>query len=75
MLLWYYCKKLQNNPHSLTEHTLIPHGEDVLDDAPRTFNELNQYLSENNIEEIVWHRDNGDMVKIKRSDFGYKWGK
>ncbi len=66
--------KIQNNPHNLTEHILVPHGEDTLN-TPRTFDELNQYFAENEIEGIVWHHEDGRMVKIKRSDFGYKWGK
>lgn len=31
------------------------------------------FLKTHIMEGIVWHRENGDMVKIKRSDFGYNW--
>ena len=28
---------------------------------------------DNYMEGIVFHRENGEMCKIKRSDFGFKW--
>jgi len=52
---------------------LIKHGETILD-VERSFEGIKEYLSENMIEGIVFHRDNGDMCKIKRSDFGFDWG-
>jgi hypothetical protein len=59
------------NPEGLAEHILVRHGTDVLD-APRTFAELKNWLADKQIEGIVWHHPDGRMVKIKRSDFGYK---
>lgn len=59
------------NPEKLTEHILIPHGKNVLHDAPRTFSELMDYLREKSIEGIVWHHEDGRMVKIKKADFPY----
>ncbi len=69
---------VQSNPHDLKDHRLIRHGgliraEDVLQDVPRTFEGLHQYLDQHRIEGIVWHHPDGRMVKIKRRDFGYQW--
>lgn len=57
------------NPEKLTEHTLFPHGKEVVLDAPRTFNELKEYLQAREIEGFVWHHPDGRMVKIKKADF------
>lgn len=59
------------NPENLTEHVLIAHGKDVLEDCPRTFVDLMEYLREKSIEGIVWHHPDGRMVKIKKADFPY----
>lgn len=67
--------KVQGNPEQFSRHTLIRHGGMPLADAPRTFDEIREYLSAVNMEGIVWHRDNGDMVKIKAKDFGLKRGR
>lgn len=63
--------KVQGNPERSSEHVLIPHGKDELD-APRTFDELKEWFIGREIEGVVWHRGNGDMVKIKKKDFGLK---
>lgn len=62
--------KINGNPDRLDCHILIRHGVDLLLDAPRTFEALRDYLSARDIEGIVWHRGNGDMVKVKGRDFG-----
>lgn len=64
--------KVQGNPEKLSKHDLIPHGCDFLLDAPRDFEGLKTYLSERDIEGIVWHHPDGRMVKIKKRDFGVK---
>lgn len=51
---------------------LIPHGKDFIK-VDRTFEAIKQYLHDNYIEGIVFHRCNGEMCKIKRSDFGFEW--
>lgn len=66
--------KVQGNPYKKERHELIKHGEWVFEsDPPRTFEAIRLFLKSNVVEGIVWHRDNGDMVKIKRRDFGFKW--
>ena len=52
---------------------LIKHGEDILE-VERTFEGIEKFLQENEVEGIVFYRGNGEMCKIKRSDFGFKWG-
>lgn len=57
-----------------TGDILIRHGEDILD-VPRDFSGIRAYLNDHQIEGIVFHRENGDMCKIKRSDFGFTLGR
>ena len=58
------------NPERLTEHMLVPHGKDILDDCPRDFEGLQKYLTVNFMEGVVWYHPDGRMVKIKAADFG-----
>jgi hypothetical protein len=59
------------NPEGLDEHILVPHGQDVLEDCPRSFSALMEYLRDKPIEGIVWHHTDGRMVKIKKADFSF----
>lgn len=65
--------KIQGNKSFYARHELVPHGIALLDDAPRTFDDLRVYFDQNKIEGIVWHHPDGRMAKIKRRDFGLKW--
>lgn len=65
-------EKVQGNPEKIIGHQLIKHGCEVLLNVPRDFEGIKEYLKDKDIEGIVWHRDNGDMVKIKKKDFGFK---
>lgn len=64
--------KIQKNPEKFDKHVLVSHGLAEKLDAPRTFNELKSWLTDKDIEGIVWHHPDGRMVKIKRKDFGFK---
>lgn len=65
--------KIQGNPDGFDRHKLAPHGKEVLEGVPRDYEGIKKYLELHDlIEGIVWHRDNGDMVKIKAKDFGLK---
>lgn len=67
--------KVQGNPERADHHMLVKHDWPQLEmdtPVPRTFDGIRDYLENNDIEGIVWHRDNGDMVKIKAKDFGLK---
>ncbi|VTR96944.1 RNA ligase 1 family protein [Tuwongella immobilis] len=61
---------IQCNRERFTSHVLVPHGKDILEDCPRDFHRLRDYLCNRDIEGIVWHHHDGRMAKIKGSDFG-----
>lgn len=62
--------KVQGNRENFPSHILVPHGAEILEGVPRDFQGLKEFLGTHDFEGIVWHRDNGDMVKIKGRDFG-----
>lgn len=65
--------KVQGNPEKLEKHTLIKHGSEILDFVNLDFNDLEKFLSENDIEGIVFHHtSDGRMCKLRKSDFGIK---
>ena len=63
----------QTNPYDLEFDIFIKHGNKVLDNIPRTFEGIKEYLNTHYIEGIVFYRENGEMCKIKRTDFGFIW--
>lgn len=63
----------RNPEHVEGGDVLVQHGSIILEDVPRTFEGIREYLSEHDIEGIVFHRGNGDMCKIKRTDFHFMW--
>lgn len=65
----------QGNPHHLEKDILERHGIRVIEDCPRTFEGLKDYLESHYIEGIVFWKDGEPQCKIKRSDFGFDWGK
>lgn len=62
--------KLQGNPEELEQHYLVRHGNQILDDCPRDFDGIKEYLRTANIEGVVWHHPDGRKIKIKTRDFG-----
>lgn len=52
---------------------LVRHGSIILEGVPRTFEGIRDFLETHELEGIVFHRENGDMCKIKRTDFGFEW--
>lgn len=62
----------QNNPYNFTSNKLIKHGEEIIE-VERTFEGIKKYLSEHEIEGIVFWKDGSPQCKIKRSDFGFEW--
>ena len=63
-----------NNPEKIESgDVLIKHGSIVLENVPRTYEGIREYLRTHEIEGIVFHRGNGDMCKIKRTDFNFEW--
>jgi hypothetical protein len=63
----------QRNPYKLDDDFLERHGRIRIKDCPRDFEGIREYLRTHNIEGIVFHRGNGEMCKIRRKDFGFKW--
>jgi Family of unknown function (DUF5565) len=62
--------KVQGNPEHEETHRLVPHGAFVIADAPRDFDGLRDYLTDNfPFEGIVWHHPDGRMAKLKVRDF------
>ncbi len=67
--------KVQKNPDGYEDYVLVRHGAFVLEDVPRTFDGLRDYLRDRDIEGIVWHHSDGRMAKIKGRDFGHRRAK
>lgn len=67
--------KVQGNPEHAKASLLIRHGDGtagVIDDVPRTYSSLQEWLPGKDIEGIVFHHPDGRMAKIKLKDFGLK---
>jgi hypothetical protein len=65
--------KVQGNPEKLEKHTLIKHGTEVFEFSSFAFDDLEKFLSENDIEGIVFHHISDErMCKLRKSDFGIK---
>lgn len=64
----------RSNPYKLEEDILEKHRIRVLEDVPRSFDGIRDYLAAHYIEGIVFWKDGQPQCKIKRSDFGFDWG-
>lgn len=60
------------NPHGFQLDTLVAHGIFKCEVA-RSFTGIKQYLSDHEIEGIVFWLNGEPVCKIKRSDFGLPW--
>lgn len=68
--------KVQGNPYGLKEVTYTPHGKHELTDLPHvlTLGSLRLwFLQHPEFEGIVWHHEDGRMVKLKRKNYGLSW--
>ena len=75
--------KVNGNREGLSDHFFLKHdgnflsiSKDMLDLSvvvEKSYLQIYCFLRKHRIEGIVWHRGNGEMVKIKRSDFGLEW--
>lgn len=67
--------KIQGNREGFSRHVLIPHGHVIIElDVPRTFDGLRDWFEHGGgieHEGVVWHHQDGRMVKIKGKDFGF----
>lgn len=64
--------KINGNNEKLESHRLIRHGFHNLSLPNRSFDAIKTFLSETDIEGIVFHHPDGRMAKIRKSDFGIK---
>jgi hypothetical protein len=67
--------KVNGNPEQVGSHQLIRHGFDTLDlgeipaDPEEAFSFLGRVVHTFPFEGVVWHHNDGRMVKLKRRDF------
>ena len=66
-------KHINGNAYDMDDDVLERHGIRILKDVPRDYEGIKEYLKNHYIEGIVFYRGNGEMCKIKRSDFGFFW--
>lgn len=63
--------KIGKNDENYEKYTLIAHADAFkYPECPRDFNAVKEFLKPLDIEGIVWHHEDGRMVKIKKRDFG-----
>ncbi len=66
-------KKVNGNPECISGHELIKHGSESLFIGALSFESIRKYLTEKDIEGIVFHhREDDRMCKIRKSDFGIR---
>ena len=63
----------QGNPYMLYQDILVCHGKVELANVPRDYDGIRNYLSNHNIEGIVFWKDGEPKCKIRRKDFGFEW--
>ena len=67
-------KHFQGNPYNVDYDIIEPHGSRIIE-VERTFDGIREYLRDHYIEGIVFWLNGEPKCKIKRSDFGFEWGK
>lgn len=65
--------KVNGGRDGFQRHQLIQHGQCFLYHVPTCFTGIREWISDKELEGIVWHHPDGRMVKIKRKDFGLSW--
>lgn len=61
--------KINGNPEGYAFHFLMEHDTSERIDVPRDFDGLAAWMSHTDVEGIVWHHEDGRMVKLKHRDF------
>lgn len=67
--------KINGNAYELTENKLVKHGVDVVDVPDRTYEGMFDLLVNLHGEGVVFHHNDGRMVKCRRKDYGLFWNK
>lgn len=65
--------KIQGGLYGFDSHRLIRHGADIVE-VERTREGILDWLTAHEHEGLVFHREDGEMAKIRRKDFGLAWG-
>ena len=65
-------KHFNGNPYNLDHDMLLRHGIGYVT-VKRDFDSIKEYLSETNVEGLVFWLNGEPVCKIKRTDFGFKW--
>lgn len=66
-------KHFQSNPYNQEEDYLFKHGNRIICKKFTSYQDIKDYLKDTYIEGIVFYRDNGEMCKVKRTDFNFEW--
>lgn len=66
-------KHFNGNPYEFSDDMLVKHGASFIA-VERSFEGIKEYLEKHYVEGIVFWKDGEPQCKIKRSDFGFKWG-
>lgn len=66
--------KSQGNIERMSTHGMLFHKNAEQYNAPRSFDELKEWLTGKDIEGLVFRHEDGRMAKIKLRDFGLKRG-
>lgn len=61
--------KINKNREAMSSHVLMRHGDELVENCPRDFEGLREFLRTFPHEGIVWHHPDDRMAKIKRRDF------
>lgn len=65
--------KVQGNPEKFPDHCLVEHAKaEKFILMYRTFFSIQEFLSDKDIEGLVFHHPDGRMAKIKKRDYGMK---
>lgn len=66
-------KHFNGNPYKMDFDMLVRHGWHICENVVRSFEGVMSYLSDSNIEGLVFWYDGKPVCKIKRTDFGFDW--
>lgn len=66
-------KHFQNNPYMLDYDVIKRHGTEIVE-VKRDFESIKEWLAQNYAEGLVFWLNGEPICKIKRTDFGLKWG-
>ncbi len=61
------------NVYGLERHELWKHGNDTVELMDRSLEALERFLTEHNVEGLVFHHPDGRKAKIRRKDFQLFW--